>query len=119
MAKTTYRDLVAWQRAMDLCCESYKLTSSFPRREQFGLTSQLRRTAISVPSNIAEGSGRASRKELLYHLSVARGSLKELETQLELGVRLGYVTREQTAAAVELCDHVSRLLYGLRRKLEG
>ena len=77
----------------------------------------MRRTAISIPSNIAEGSGRHGRRELLHHLSISRGSLKELETQIEVAVRLGYIKRDQVAKARELCDDVSRLLYGLRRKL--
>ena len=85
-----YQGLVAWQRAMDLCTEIYRMSETFPRREMFGLTQQLRRSAASVPSNIAEGEGKCGpgqRKQFLGH---ARGSLYELETQLTLAKRVGY-----------------------------
>jgi four helix bundle protein len=86
----SYRDLVAWQKAMDLVQEVYAATREWPRREAFGLTSQVRRAAVSVPSNIAEGYGRQSSREFLNYLSIAYGSLMELETQLLIGFRLGY-----------------------------
>src|SRR5882762_5664925 len=91
-----YRDLSVWQKAMDLTVETYRFSSSFPRSEVYGLTSQLRRAGVSVPSNVAEGYGRGSRKEYVQFLSVGQGSLKELETQMILAHRLGYVTLEQS-----------------------
>src|SRR5579863_8294112 len=87
----TYRNLEAWQISMDLAVDLYKLTKSFPKDELFGLTSQIHRAAVSIPSNIAEGHGRKGSKEFLHHLSIAYGSLTELETQLILSVRIEYV----------------------------
>jgi four helix bundle protein len=85
----SYRDLIAWQKAMDLVTAIYRVTGSFPREELYGLTSQLRRAAVSVPSNIAEGQARFSRKEFHHFLSQARGSLVEIETQLMIAENLG------------------------------
>src|SRR6476659_1156091 len=90
-AVRSYQDLVAWQKAMDLVELVYGATRGFPREEVYGLTSQVRRAAVSVPSNIAEGQGRASTKEFLHHLSIARGSLFEVETQVLVAQRLGYL----------------------------
>ncbi len=87
----TYEDMKVWRRAMDLVLEVYRSTSSFPRQEIYGLTSQMRRAAVSVPSNIAEGKGRFSRKELLQFLFHARGSLLELQTQITIGRELGFL----------------------------
>jgi four helix bundle protein len=117
MAAKSYENLQTWQRGMELVCEVYRVAKHLPPDERFGLISQLRRAAVSIPANVAEGSGRHARKELLYHLSVARGSLKELETLLSIAERLDYLTKAQVVVARELCDHVSRLLYGMRRKL--
>jgi four helix bundle protein len=88
----SYKDLEVWKLSMDLVVDVYKLTESFPGNEIYVLTSQLRRAAISIPSNIAEGSGRKHRKEFSQFLFIAKGSLLELETQLEIAVRLGYLT---------------------------
>jgi len=112
-----YRDLRAWQVAMDLVVESYRLADLLPARERFGLTAQIRRAAVSVPANVAEGYGRMRRGEYLNHLSIARGSLKELETLLAVAERLGYVPSDDLAKACELCDHVSRMLTRLARSL--
>jgi four helix bundle protein len=87
----SHRDLLAWQEAIALAEMVYRDTARFPREEIYGLTSQLRRAAISVPSNIAEGAGRNSSRELLHYLGITCGSLAELDTQLELAVRLGYL----------------------------
>ncbi|MEX2152956.1 MAG: four helix bundle protein, partial [Gemmatimonadaceae bacterium] len=116
MPATSYEQLDAWKRGMDLVCEVYRVTRLLPTEERFGLISQLRRAAVSIPSNIAEGSGRQGRRELLYHLSVARGSLKELETLLAVLERLGYVVPAKLADSKDLCGHVSRLTFGMRRK---
>ena len=95
MTIQTYRDLTVWQKSMDLVAEIYRLTKLFPQEELFGLTSQIRRAAVSVPANIAEGYGRIHRKEYLHHLSIARGSLMEVETHLQIAVRLTFLERDQ------------------------
>lgn len=84
----SYKDLVAWQKAMDLVTATYRSTTTFPKEEQFGLTSQLRRAAVSIPSNIAEGQGRLSEKEFRHFLGLARGSLMEVETQFQIAQNL-------------------------------
>jgi four helix bundle protein len=94
-AISSYRDLDVWNLGIDLVVSCYRITHSFPRQEEYGLSAQLRRAAVSVPSNIAEGHARASTGDYLRHLSIAHGSLAELETHLEIARRLGYL--EQTA----------------------
>ena len=89
----SYRDLEVWKKAMDLTVAIYQLTEAFPESQRYGLASQIQRAAVSVPSNIAEGYGRGHRKEYLHHLWMANGSLKELETQLTLAVRLGFAEK--------------------------
>jgi len=98
---------------MDLVTAIYKATARFPRDELFGLTSQLRRAAVSIPSNIAEGQGRLSEKEFRQFLGQARGSLMEVETRLQIGENLGYLPKEQTAALMQSCAEVGRILNGL------
>lgn len=90
----SYKDLVAWQKSMDLVTAIYKAAAGFPKDELFGLTSQLRRAAVSIPSNVAEGQGRLSEKEFRHFLGQARGSLMEVETQLQIAANLGYLTEE-------------------------
>src|SRR5690242_16757979 len=102
----SYRDLVAWQKAMDLATLIYDVTHGWPREEMYGLTSQIRRAAVSIPSNIAEGQGRASTKEFIHHLSIARGSLLELETQVILSKRLGYIKSEAAENLLQNADEV-------------
>jgi four helix bundle protein len=116
--KDTYRDLVAWQRAMVLVTQVYRATEAFPNREIYGLTNQLRRAAVSVPSNIAEGKGRRSRKEYLQFLFKARGSLFEVETQLEISNNLGYIAADQFVAIKEQSGSVARVLSGLIAAVE-
>ena len=113
-----YRDLIAWQKAMDLVEHVYAATKAFPGDERYGLTMQLRRAVVSVPSNIAEGQGRRSRNEFVHFLSVAHGSLREVETQLLIAVRLGYLRREVSTPVLELSDEVGRLVSGLARSLD-
>jgi four helix bundle protein len=91
MAVQSYRELEVWQVAMSLAEECYKVTKGFPKDELFGMTSQIRRAAASIPANIAEGQGREHTKEFMNHLSIARGSLKELETHLILAQRVSFV----------------------------
>ena len=99
MTVKRYTDLVAWQKAMDLVEQIYRITKSFPKEELYGLSSQLRRAAISVPSNIAEGHCRNGRREFVHHLSIALGSLGEMETQIILASRLGYMRAAESTAA--------------------
>src|SRR5437870_3640043 len=104
-----YQELVVWQRAMDFAEEVHRISRSFPRHELFGLTSQLRRAAISVPSNIAEGQGRGGPKEFIQFLNISSGSLQEAETQLLLGSRFGYVTSSDLERVLEKANEVGRL----------
>ena len=109
----THRNLLAWREAMTLAERVYRDTGALPREEVFGLRSQIRRAAISIPSNIAEGAGRSSPPELVRFLSIACGSLAELETQLELAVRLGYLPA--SAPSLEQASRVGMLLRTLRK----
>ena len=108
-----YRDLRAWQEAMKLVVMVYHVTSRFPREEIYGLTAQVRRSVVSVPSNIAEGAARNSAREFRHFLGVSAGSLAEVETQLELATRLNYAQREPEIALQ--AQKVGMLLEGLRR----
>lgn len=113
----SHRDLVVWQKSMDLVDRVDVAAESFPDREKFGMWSQLTRAAVSVPSNIAEGHARFSRKDFAYFVTVARASLMETETLIEVASRRGYVTAEQSATALSLSDEMSRMLHSLRKKL--
>lgn len=110
-----HRNLIAWREAMSLVEVVYRDTENFPRDEVFGLRAQIRRAAVSVPSNIAEGSGRNSTGELRQFVGIACGSLAELETQLELAVRLGFLSAG--AAAIRQADRVGKLVNALRGSL--
>ena len=118
MSVKRYTDLVAWQKAMDLVEEIYLITKSFPKEEVYGLSSQLRRSAVSVPSNIAEGHCRNGRREFVHHLSIALGSLGEAETQLRIAERLGYVTAERSEQLLAGAGETGRILVGLMHSLE-
>ncbi|MGA7157096.1 MAG: four helix bundle protein [Acidobacteriaceae bacterium] len=107
---TMFHDSVAWQKSMDLSVAVYAATSSFPKQEIFGVTNQLRRASVSIPSNIAEGKGRLSSNELLHFLGIARGSALEVQTQLELSIRLNFGNKEQLSAAKTLAIEVARIL---------
>ena len=109
----SYRDLIAWRKAMDLVTDIYLVTKAFPRDEQYGLTSQLRRAAVSVPSNIAEGQARFSRKEFHHFLSHARGSLVEIETQVTIAQNLGYLGPNQTRPLLDKTSELGKVLNGL------
>ena len=109
----SYRDLVAWNKAMDLVMEIYRLTQDFPREEMFGLMSQLRRSAVSIPSNIAEGQGRLSQGEFRNFLGNARGSLSELETQVLIAEKLSFLQKSDAADLLDLAAEVGRILNGL------
>jgi|SRR6185437_2740889 len=112
-----FRDLLVWQRAMKLARDVYSATHDFPKREMFGLTSQLCRAAVSIPSNIAEGHGRLSDRSFAVFLGQARGSLYELETQLELAESLGYISKNALRGLLTESAEVGRMLNGLLSKL--
>lgn len=109
----SYRDLRAWQESRELVKSVYELTAAFPSDERFGLTQQLRRAAVSVPSNIAEGYGRGTTKDYLRFLFTARGSLLEIQTQIILAADLGFVAQDDVRPLFSQCETVSRILHGL------
>jgi four helix bundle protein len=115
----SYRDLRVWQQSIDLVEAIYQLTANWPQRESYGLTQQIRRAAVSVPSNIAEGQGRHGGREFLHALSIANGSLYELETQLLIAQRLRYVSVEEGSLLLDRTAQIGRLLYGLMRRLQS
>ena len=112
-----YRDLKSWQKAMDLAVESYRLSARLPRRETYGLISQITRAASSVPANIAEGNGRFTRGEYLNHLSAAHGSVTELETHVQLATRLDFLTLGACEGFLEHSAEVAAMLLALRKRL--
>jgi len=116
--KQTFRELTVWQRAMQLTVSVYRLSQDFPRAEQFGLTSQLRRAAVSIPSNIAEGQGRTSKGEFRQFLGIARGSNCEVQTQLELARVLNFEQPEMICEAEVLSEEVRKMLFGLLESLK-
>ena len=113
----SYRDLTVWQMAMDLVVECYRICEGFPKFEQYGLCSQLQRAGVSIPSNIAEGHGRTSTREFLHHLSIAYGSLMEVETQVEIACRLGYIGNDQWQSVLGRAQEIGRMLNGLTASL--
>ena len=117
MKITSFRDLRVWQLAMDLVELVYRLTRSFPRNEIYGLASQIQRAAVSVPSNIAEGHTRENTKEYHHHLSMSQASLAELETQLEIAIRLRYVSLQETRSIAEHAESLGKQLHALRNAL--
>ncbi len=119
MALKSYRDLEVWQKSMDLVVAVYTLAADFPAQERYGLTSQIQRAAVSIPANIAEGYGRKHRGDYLHHLSMARGSLAELETHLTLAVRLEFAGRERVVEVWNLSQDVGKMLTKLIASLEA
>ncbi len=118
MSRFDYTDLLVWQDAMALVERCYRASGRFPASERFGLTSQMRRAAVSIPANIAEGQGRRTRGEFLNQLSVAHGSLREVETYIQLAERLGMLESAVAQGILEHSARVGRLLNGLMRSLE-
>ncbi len=112
-----YKKFLVWQKAHELVCQIYKVTAGFPREEIFGLTSQLRRAAVSVPTNIAEGMGRQNRGETRQFLNVALGSLAETEYLLDLSLQLGFLQKEKFCALARMRQEVGAMLWSLYRKL--
>jgi four helix bundle protein len=114
-----FKDLIVWQKAISLAKATYQLTTIFPAEEKFGLIAQMRRAAVSIPSNVAEGQARHTTGEFIQFISHAEGSTAELETQMILSIELGFVEAKTTKAALVLLDDIRRMLNGLRRKLSG
>ena len=115
----SYRDLKVWQRSMKLVEQGYTLTEPFPASEKYGLTSQLRRAAVSIPSNIAEGWGHSSQKQYIHFLELARSSLFEIETQIRIANRLGYVNADERDQLLSETDAQSKMLLSLMRSLRS
>lgn len=114
----SHRDLIVWQKSMDQAVAAYRLTASFPSDERYGLTSQIRRAAASVPANIAEGYGRESPGAYAQQLRVAQGSLKELETHVELAQRIALITSDTSAVHLKSADEIRRMLRALIRAVD-
>ena len=112
-----HRDLLVWQKSMDLVVKIYEITNQFPKSEIYGLSGQMQRAAVSIPSNIAEGQTRSHVKEFLQFLSMAQGSLAEVQTQIELAGRLRYLSAEQIESTLQRADSLSKQLYALRNSL--
>jgi four helix bundle protein len=119
MKVESYEQLIVWQKSMDFVVEVYEVTERFPKGELYGLTSQMRRAAVSIPSNIAEGSRRGSKKDFKNFLRIAYGSGAELETQTGLAVRLAFVSADDCARATELLDEIMRMLNVFIRNLDS
>ena len=117
MGAKNYQDLIAWQKAMDLVEMVYEITKAFPKEEVYALTAQLHRAAISIPSNIAEGQGRKSKKEFHHFLSIGHGSLREVETQMLIANRLQYITQDRLDQLMELAGETGLLINGLMNSL--
>lgn len=115
----SYKDLLVWQKGVSLVKHVYQLTRRFPDEEKFGLVSQMRRAAVSIPSNIAEGQCRHTRGEFVQFISHSEGSVAELETQITLSIELGFCTAEDAQASLQLATDLSKMLDSLRRRLEG
>ena len=113
----SYKEFTVWQKSMDLAAEIYNLVKILPKTETYALSDQMRRAAVSIPSNIAEGQGRNSTREFIKFLVIARGSQCELETQLQLCVKIGYLQEDETKTALSLCEEISKMLNSLVKKL--
>jgi len=114
----SYRDLIVWQKSMDLTVKVYTVSRTFPAEEKFGITSQMRRAGVSIPANIAEGQARNTTGEFLQSLGMARGSVAELETLVTLCVRLGYVTAADGASLLNDCAEINKMLNALVKSLK-
>jgi four helix bundle protein len=119
MPTQNYRELIVWQKSIELTVEVYKLTSRLPDSEKFGLRSQMQRAASSIPMNIAEGHARQHKGEFIHHLSYARGSLAELETQLVLASKLEMIPRDDIKPVWTQADEIGKMLLAMIKKLKG
>lgn len=115
----SYRDLEVWQKAMNLVVDCYQITKGFPKSEVFGLASQLQRAAVSIAANIAEGRARQHTKEFLQHISIAYGSLAEMETHIHIAKRLSYISEDQLQEMLKKASEIGRMLNGLRKSLHN
>jgi four helix bundle protein len=115
----SYKDLIVWQKGMDLAEMVYQFTAEYPKAELYSLTDQMRRAAVSIVSNIAEGKGRESKLEYLHFLAIAQGSLTELETQILLSIRLKYLAENEAVKPLSLCDEIGRMLNTMRTQLKA
>ena len=118
MTIKSYRDLEVWQKAMDLVVVCYEITKEFPKNEIYGLTSQLQRAAVSIPTNIAEGQARQHTKEFIQYLSISYGSVAELETLLQIAENLNYLSTNQLCKLMDRTAALGRMINGLRKSLE-
>ena len=119
MKTSDYKELQVWQKAMDLVVEIYKISKLLPKEEVYGISDQLRRSAVSIPSNIAEGQSRNSAKEFIQFLSIARGSLAELETQLLICIKVNMLSEDNIAEAQNITTEVGKMIKGLMNKLNS
>jgi four helix bundle protein len=115
---TSFKDLVIWQRSMALVVRIYQCTQKFPREEIYGLTAQIRRAAVSIPSNIAEGQSRRSDPAFAYHLDIALGSAAELETQLTIALEISYISSSDYDPLISELTEIVRMIHGLRSRLK-
>ena len=118
MSVKHYRELIAWQKAMDLTTECYRITTHFPKSETYGLTASIQRTATAIPSEIAQGQGRSTTRDFLWHLGNANGRCSELETQIILAFRVGHLPEEEMKQILERSAEVGRIISGLISSLE-
>lgn len=114
----SFKDLIVWQKAMEMASMTYSLTTNLPKEESFSLTNQMRRAAVSIPSNIAEGYGRNSAKEYLQFLAIAKASLCELETQFLLCVRINYMTEQEIQPILDLLTEIGKMLMSIMKKIK-
>jgi len=117
MVKLPYKKLLIWQKGMNICTSTYALTQSFPKEETYGIIQQIRRAAVSIPSNIAEGSQRKSAADFRNFLRIAKGSLAELETQLLLSIELNFTVRESIGSLLQDIDRLQSMIYSFESKL--
>jgi four helix bundle protein len=113
-----FKDLIVWQRSVALAVKIYQITRNYPREETYGLTSQLRRAAVSIPSNIAEGHGKGSRPSFASHIDIALGSAAELETQLEISLKIGFLSQSDSDSLLAELNEIVKMLYGLLNKVQ-
>jgi four helix bundle protein len=118
MSTSSYQGLIVWQKAMELTVEIYKVTKKLPKEETYSLCDQMKRSAVSIPSNIAEGHDRGTKKEFIYFLTIARGSKAELETQLLICLKIGYLSELDISAAMSLLKEIGSMLTSLISKLK-
>jgi len=119
MAIRGFKDLIVWQKSIDLIQEIYRLTANFPKTETYGLCSQIQRASVSIAANTAEGNGRDSTKEYIHHLAFSLGSLAEVETFLVVSVRLGYADQQIVSALESRCEEIGRMLRSLQKSLRS